>query len=232
MTSATICVQQAGGTCITLERLYELARQKERAARESHVKALTSTPVKSNESKTTMSTIMDAEGFSIVNCRNRSPSLGANPAPTPRDGLQVNLFTEEFLNAGREEDLKDYSLNPTTCQPRKKTFFGKKTSLVTAALSTTTAVSPARVSIYTNKWAALASPAKFGTKQQKGKGNHPASKISPSAECKQEFVRTMEEMERSREKYKATGKAKMAPLDQLVNKEEQGSAVKEAARLT
>jgi hypothetical protein len=42
----------------------------------------------------------------------------------------------------------------------------------------------------------------------------------------------MEEMECSREEYKAMQKAKMAPLEQLVNKEEQESAAKEAARLT
>jgi hypothetical protein len=65
---------------------------------------------------------------------------------------------------------------------------------VTAALSTTTAISPARVSIYTNKRAALASPAKFGTEQQNVKGDHRvAPKISPSAEHKQEFNQTMEE---------------------------------------
>jgi hypothetical protein len=67
MTLATICVQQAGRTRITLERLYKLARQEERAARQSHEKALASTPIKSNKLKTTMNTIMDAEGFSIVN---------------------------------------------------------------------------------------------------------------------------------------------------------------------
>ncbi len=88
MTSATICVQQAGGMRIMLERLYKLARQEERAARQSHEKALASSPIKTNESKTTMSTIMDAEGFFIVNCQSSSPSLRANPAPTPRDVLQ------------------------------------------------------------------------------------------------------------------------------------------------
>jgi hypothetical protein len=232
MTSATICVQKDGGTRITLERLYELTRQEERAARQSHEKALASTLVKTNESKTTMSTIMDAEGFSIVNRRSSSPSLRANPTLTPRDGLRVNLFTEEFLNASGEEDLKDYSLNPTTRQPTKKAFHSKKTSLVTAALSTTTAISLSRVIIYTNKMAALASPAKFGTKQQKGKGDHPAFKIPPSTERKQEFNQTMEEMECLREEYKATRKAKMDPLEQLVNEEEQESAAKEAARLT
>ncbi len=67
MTLATICIQQAGGMHIMLERLYKLARQEERAARQSHEKALASTPVETNMLKTTMSTIMDAEGFSIVN---------------------------------------------------------------------------------------------------------------------------------------------------------------------
>ncbi len=103
---------------------------------------------------------------------------------------------------------------------------------MTAALSTTSTVSPAWVSIYTNKRAALASPAKFGTERQKDEGDHPfASKISPSAVHKQEFDRTIEEMERSREEDKATQKAKLAPLEQLVNKEEQESSTKEAARL-
>jgi hypothetical protein len=114
----------------------------------------------------------------------------------------------------------------------KKAFRGKETSLVTAALSTTSAVSPARVSIYTKKRAALAFPAKFGTEWQKDKGDHPfASKISPSTVRKQEFDRTMKEMERLREEDKAMWKAKMAPLEQLVNKEKQESSAKEAVRL-
>jgi hypothetical protein len=40
----------------------------------------------------------------------------------------------------------------------------------------------------------------------------------------------MEEMERSREEDKAMQKTKMALLEQLVNKEEQESSTKEAAR--
>jgi hypothetical protein len=147
---------------ITLERLYKIARQEERAARQLHGKALATTLVKISKSKTTMSLITGAEGFSIVNCQSSSPFLKANPAPTPGDRPWVNLFMEEFLNAG-EDDLKEYSLTPSTRQPTKKAFRGKETSLVTAALSTTSAVSPARVSIYTNKRATLASPAKFGT---------------------------------------------------------------------
>ncbi len=104
---------------------------------------------------------------------------------------------------------------------------------MTAALSTTTAISPAHVSIYTNKRAALASPAKFGTEQQNVKGDHHvAPKISPSAEHKQEFNQTMEENECLREEDKAVQKARMAPLEQLVDKEEQRSTTREAARLS
>jgi hypothetical protein len=110
-----------------------------------------------------MSSITDAEGFSIIHHQSSSPLLKANPAPTPGDRPRVNLFAEEFLNTG-EDDLKEYSLNLSTRQPTKKAFCGKETSLVTVALSTTSTVSPAWVSIYTNKRAALASPAKFGTK--------------------------------------------------------------------
>ncbi len=68
MTSATICIQQAGGTRITLERLYKIARQEEGAARQLHGKALATTLVELSKSKTTMSLITDVEGFSIVNC--------------------------------------------------------------------------------------------------------------------------------------------------------------------
>ena len=53
----------------------------------------------------------------------------------------------------------------------------------------------------------------------------------PSAVHKQEATRTMEDMECSMEEYKATQKAKMAPLEQLVNEEEQESLAKEAARV-
>jgi hypothetical protein len=140
MTAATICVQHAGGTRITLERLYKIVRQEERAARQHHEKTLASTPIKINKLKTTMSSIKDAEGFTIVNHQSNSPSLKANSAPMTRDGLRVSLFMGEFQNAGGEDDLKEYSLNPTTRRPTKKAFHGKKTSLVTAALLTTTAV--------------------------------------------------------------------------------------------
>ncbi len=83
------------------------------------------------------------------------------------------------------------------------------------------------------KRAALASPAKFGTEQQNVKGNHRvAPKISPSAECKQEFDQTMEENECLREEDKAVPKARTAPLEQLLDEEEQRSTAREAARLS
>ena len=55
--------------------------------------------------------------------------------------------------------------------------------------------------------------------------------VLPSEVRKQEVVRTMEEMELSMEEYKARQKVKMAPLEWVVDKEEQESLAKEAARL-
>ena len=60
--------------------------------------------------------------------------------------MRVNLFTEDFQKAG-EDDLKEYSLDPSSRQPTKKAFRGDESSLVTAAVSTTSARSPARASI-------------------------------------------------------------------------------------
>ncbi len=110
-------------------------------------------------------------------------------------------------------------------QPTKKAFRGDDSSLVTAAVSTTSARSPARASMYTKKRVALASPAKFGA----GKLADPM--VLPSEVRKQEDVRTMEEMVLSMEKYKARQKVKMAPLERVVNEAEQESLAMEAARL-
>jgi hypothetical protein len=97
MASATIRVQQAGGTRIALERLYEIARQEERAVLQLLEKAPSITHTDLSGSKTTMSLVTDSEGFFTVNRRNSSPLLSGNPAPAPRDKVRVNLFTEEFL---------------------------------------------------------------------------------------------------------------------------------------
>ncbi len=138
--------------------------------------------------------------------------------------MRVNFFTEDFLKAG-EDDLKEYSRDPSLRQPTKKAFRGDETSLVSAAVSTTPAKSPACTNAYTKKRVTLASPAKFGT------GKLAAPKILPSKVRKQEVVRIMEEMELSMEEYKTMQKVKMAPLERVVQEEEQESLAKEAARL-
>ena len=224
MIAATIRVQQAGGTRIALERLYEIARQEERAVLQLLEKARTYTHADHGGSKTTMSLVKDYEGFFTVNRRSRSPLLTGNTSPAPGEKLQVNLFTEDFQKAG-EDDLKEYSLDPSSRQPTKKAFCGDETSLVTAAVSTTSAKSPERANTYTKKRVALASPAKFGT----GKLTDPM--ILPSEVRKQEVFRTMEDMKLSMEGYKIMQKVKMALLERVVNEEEQESLAKEAARL-
>jgi len=225
MAAATIRVQQAGGTRIALERLYEIARREERAVLQLLEKSPSNTHDDLGGQKTKMSLFTDSEGFSTVNRRSGSPLLKGNTSPTPPKGMvRVNLFTEDFLKAG-EDDLKEYSLDPTYRQPTKRAFRGDDSSLVTAAVSTTSARSPARASMYTKKRVALASPAKFGA------GKLAAPMVLPSEERKQEVGRTMEEMELSMEEYKARQKEKMAPLERLVNEEEQESLAKEAAKL-
>ena len=226
MAAATIRVQQAGGTRVALERLYEISRQEERAVMQLLEKTPANTHADLGGSKTTMSLVTGSEGFFTVNHWNRSPLLTGNTAPAPGGKVRINLFTEDFLKAG-EDDLKEYSLDPSSRQATKKAFRGNESSLVTAAVSTTSARSPARASRYTKKRVALTSPAKFGT------GTLAAPKILPSEVRKQVVVRTMEveEMELSMEEYMTTQKVKMAPLERVVNKEEQESLAKEAARL-
>jgi hypothetical protein len=63
---------------------------------------------------------------------------------------------------GDQGDPDAYISNPAMRQPTKKAFRGSQAPCVTAVLSTSTSASPARISIYTNKRSALASPAKSG----------------------------------------------------------------------
>ncbi len=89
------------------------------------------------------------------------------------------------------------------------------------------------MSIYTKKRAALASPAKFGFGNNNDKDNHhEASQIPSSIKRKQEFDRTMDENKHLRDEDDAARKARSAPLDRLVDDEEQESAATEAARLS
>jgi len=150
MAAATIRIQQARGTCITLERLYKIARQEERAVLQLLEKVPTNTHADLDGSKTTMSLVTDSEGFFTINRRSRSPLLKGNTSPAPGGMMQVNLFTEDFLKAG-EDDLKEYSRDPSSRQPTKKAFRGNESTLVTAAVSTTSAKSPACTNGYTKK---------------------------------------------------------------------------------
>jgi len=160
MAAATIRVQQAGGTRIVLERLYKIARQEDRVVLQQFEKAPANTHADLGGSKTTMILVTDSEGFFTVNRRSRSPFLKGNTSPAPGGLVRVNLFTEDFLKAGKD-DLKEYSRDPSSRQPTKKAFRGNESTLVTAVVSTTTAKSPARTNAYTKKRVALASPAKF-----------------------------------------------------------------------
>jgi hypothetical protein len=172
-----------------LERLYEIARGKEKAAKQLHDMALVTTALGAN-GLIPMSNVTDAEGFKIVNrCSSSPPGSPPKPNIPPAIKGQLrrggNLLTNNFLRDGGKWDLADYTLDPSSRQPTKKAFRGKESTLVTAAVSTTTATSPARVSIYTKKRAALASPAKFGLGKNKDKDNHvKTSQIPSSAERK------------------------------------------------
>ncbi len=121
MVAASICVQQAGGTRMALERLYEIARQGERAVLQLLEEAPTNNQADHGGSKSTMSVITDAEGFSSVTCRSKSPPLTGSTAQARGGKVRVNLFTEDFQKAG-EDDLKEYSLDPSSPQPSKKRF--------------------------------------------------------------------------------------------------------------
>ena len=103
MTSATIKVQQAGGTRFTLETLYEIARSEEKQARRHAENELAndSTSIDAKETATIMSSITDSDGYTTVNRHGRSPN--ASP-PKPRlqsgskTGNRKNLFDDSFLN--------------------------------------------------------------------------------------------------------------------------------------
>ncbi len=121
MAAASICVQQAGGTRIALERLYEIARQGERAVLQLLEKAPTNNQADLGGSKTTRSLITDAEGFFSITRRSKSPPLTGNTAQAQGGKVRVNLFTEDFQKAG-EDDLKEYSLDPSFFSADKKSI--------------------------------------------------------------------------------------------------------------
>jgi hypothetical protein len=103
MTSETIKVQQAGGTRFSLKTLYEIARLEEKEARlyTDKVLAHSSTSTKAKETATTMSSIMDLDGYTTVTRCGRSPT-SSPPKPQLKSGSKTgnrkNLFNDSFLN--------------------------------------------------------------------------------------------------------------------------------------
>ncbi len=190
MSSATIWVEHAGGTRFSLECLYKLARTKEKEAtrifnKEPLPNSL-SIDTKAKETATTMSSIMDSDGFTTVSHpggsstssppklhpQSRSPTRQGNEG-----GSRRNPFDDKFLTTfllilsrgitskhtptGIESDLKAYVNDPDSCQPTKKALCKDQSLLVTAAQSSSSSsASPAQISMYTKKRAALSSPTK------------------------------------------------------------------------
>ncbi len=86
------------------------------------------------------------------------------------------------LFIGNQGDLDAYISNPALRQSTKKAFHGGQALLITTALSTSAAASPARISIYTNKRSALSSPAKGGVSISRNIENMPQRSLEPPLE--------------------------------------------------
>jgi hypothetical protein len=84
-------------------------------------------------------------------------------------------FVLPFIGNGGYLDA--YISNPALHQPTKNDFRGSQALLVNTALSTSTSASPARISIYTNKRSALASPTKSGVYIFRNVENAPQSSL-------------------------------------------------------
>jgi hypothetical protein len=103
MTSATIKVQQAGGTRFSLKTLYKIARLEEKEARlyTDKVLAHNSTSTNAKEMATMMSSITDSDGYTTVTRCGRSP-ISSPPKPQLQSGSKMgnrkNLFGNSFLN--------------------------------------------------------------------------------------------------------------------------------------
>ena len=84
-------------------------------------------------------------------------------------------FVLPFIGNGGYLDA--YISNPAMGQSTKKTFRGSQAVCVTAALLTSTSASPTRISIYTNKSSALASPANGRVSISRNGENAPQSSL-------------------------------------------------------
>jgi hypothetical protein len=109
-----------------------------------------------------------------------------NAKNTPRGEITNNPNNDKYSSLlsslispfiGNQGDLDAYISNPALHQPTKKAFCGSQALFVTAALSTSTSASSARISIYTKKRSALASPAKGGVSISRNVENAPQSSL-------------------------------------------------------
>jgi hypothetical protein len=106
MTSAIICVHQAGGTCFSLERLYKIAHSKEKETRLLFNKetAHATLTIAAPNTATMMNSAKDSAGYTTMGHRGgiitSSPklcSLSPSPPCTIGDGMRRNPFNEIFL---------------------------------------------------------------------------------------------------------------------------------------
>jgi hypothetical protein len=106
MLSATIQVQKAGGTCLSVKTLYEIARLEEKEVHRLFAKEDFVTSA-ANDTATAMSSVTDPDGFTTVSrCGGASSSSPPKQRPQshspPRPGnkiKRVNLFDDKFLSS-------------------------------------------------------------------------------------------------------------------------------------
>jgi hypothetical protein len=192
MSSATIRVQHAGGTHFSIKCLYKLARSKEKEAtrlfNKDPLPNSLSIDTKAKETATTMSSIMDSDGFTTVSClggSSTSSPLSFVPKAAPPLAKEMRMEVEEiplttnfsphfsrFFHAALPTSMLQLRLNwilrrmyvndPDSRQPTKKALCEDQSLLVTAAQSSTSSTYPVQISMYTKKRTALSSPAKGG----------------------------------------------------------------------
>ncbi len=142
--------------------------------------------------------------------------------------------------AGTECDLDKYVNDPASRQPTKKALCADQTSLFNAAQSSSSSISPKRISIYINKRNALSSPAKGGMLSHnipRGRGQPQriplaTARITPKADLKEVFDDALEPQEAQWEAERSARKEMMALYDKLVDNVDKEDKEKEAAHLT
>jgi hypothetical protein len=128
-----------------------------------------------------------------------------------------------------------YIHDPASCQPTKKSFRGANaSSLVTAAFSTSSFASPARISMYTNKRTALASPAKGGAPIPKDVETMSRKSLgAPMEETRKKtespyaaFDHSFDKQDFLRESKKVAQRLLMDPINKSIDEEENANTAK------